>query len=46
MLTLQGYSQEEIVELLSETSVRAIEGVLHRRRTHEQEFLRKGRRQA
>ncbi|MEU5549037.1 hypothetical protein ABZ738_04640 [Micromonospora sp. NPDC047793] len=35
-LTIDGYSQEEIVELLNETSVRAIEGVLHRWRKKEQ----------
>lgn len=29
-LTVDQYSQEEIVELLGETSVRAVEGVLHR----------------
>jgi len=34
-LAIDGYSQEEIVELLDETSVRAIEGVLHRWRTKE-----------
>ncbi|MEU5553625.1 hypothetical protein ABZ738_28030 [Micromonospora sp. NPDC047793] len=34
-LTLDGYSQEEMVELLGETSVRAIEGVLHRWRKKE-----------
>jgi DNA-directed RNA polymerase specialized sigma24 family protein len=28
--TLDGYSQEEIVEMLDETSVRAVEGVVHR----------------
>jgi hypothetical protein len=34
-LTLDGYMQEEIVELLGESSVRAVEGVLHRWRTKE-----------
>ncbi|MFY1573333.1 hypothetical protein ACN26Z_00365 [Verrucosispora sp. WMMD703] len=34
-LTLDGYSQEEMVELLGETSVRAVEGVLHRWRKKE-----------
>jgi DNA-directed RNA polymerase specialized sigma24 family protein len=32
-LTIDGYSQEEIVELLGERSVRAVEGVLYRWRT-------------
>ena len=35
-LTIDGWSQEEILELLDETSVRAIEGVLHRWRKKEQ----------
>ena len=39
VLTLVGYSQEEIVELLGETSVRAVEGVLHRWRIREQQRL-------
>jgi hypothetical protein len=34
-LTLDGYSQEEIVELLGESSVRAVEGVLYRWRIKE-----------
>jgi len=34
--TLIGHSQEEIVEMYAETSVRAVEGVLHRWRTREQ----------
>ena len=34
-LTIDGYTQEEIVELLEETSVRAVEGVLHRWRKKE-----------
>ncbi|WP_152989874.1 hypothetical protein [Frankia sp. ACN1ag] len=34
-LTIDGYSQEEIVEILHEPSVRAVEGVLHRWRTQE-----------
>jgi hypothetical protein len=34
-LTIDGYSQEEIVELLNEFSVRAVEGVLYRWRTKE-----------
>jgi DNA-directed RNA polymerase specialized sigma24 family protein len=34
-LTVDGYSQEEIVELLGETSIRAVEGVLHRWRKKE-----------
>ncbi|WP_203941540.1 sigma-70 family RNA polymerase sigma factor [Spirilliplanes yamanashiensis] len=35
-LTIDGYTQEEIVELLDEVSVRAIEGVLYRWRQKEQ----------
>lgn len=35
-LTIDGYSQEEIVEVLGETSIRAVEGVLHRWRKKEQ----------
>jgi DNA-directed RNA polymerase specialized sigma24 family protein len=35
-LTIDGYSQEEIVEMLGETSVRAVEGVMHRWRKKEQ----------
>jgi transposase len=35
-LTLAGYSQDEIVELLGETSIRAVEGVLYRWRKEEQ----------
>jgi hypothetical protein len=34
-LTIDGYSQDEIVEMLGEQSVRAIEGVLYRWRTKE-----------
>jgi hypothetical protein len=34
-LTIDGYSQEEIAELLGEQSVRAVEGVLYRWRTRE-----------
>jgi hypothetical protein len=41
-LTLAGYRQDEIVEMLDETSVRAVEGVLHRWRTEEKKRLRKG----
>ncbi len=38
-LKLQGYSYEEIVELLDEASIRAVEGVVHRWRKKEQELL-------
>lgn len=41
-LTLDGYTQEEIVELLDETSIRAVEGVLYRWRTKEQALTRAG----
>ncbi|MFC7529769.1 RNA polymerase sigma factor [Actinoplanes sp. GCM10030250] len=41
-LTIDGYSQEEIVELLAETSVRAVEGVLHRWRAKERSRRRGG----
>jgi hypothetical protein len=41
-LTIDGYSQEEIVELLGEPSVRAVEGVLYRWRTKERQRLGKG----
>lgn len=41
-LTVDGYSQEEIVELLGETSVRAVEGVLYRWRAKEQQRLSEG----
>ena len=40
-LGLDGYTQAEIVEMLGETSVRAIEGVLYRWRINEQELLRR-----
>jgi hypothetical protein len=40
--TLQGYTQPEIVEMLSETSVRAVEGVMHRWRAPEAERIRRG----
>ncbi|WP_067067758.1 hypothetical protein [Carbonactinospora thermoautotrophica] len=40
-LTIDGYSQEEIVELLDETSIRAVEGVLYRWRIKEQGRMRK-----
>jgi len=39
MLTLQCYSQDEIAEILG-ISVRAVEGVLHRWRTHERKLLK------
>ena len=41
-LKLDGYSQEETVELLAERSVRAVEGVLHRWRTQYKDHLRGG----
>ncbi|MEU4421076.1 hypothetical protein AB0F81_10640 [Actinoplanes sp. NPDC024001] len=41
-LLIDGYSHEEIVELLGETSVRAVEGVLHRWRTKERSQRRGG----
>jgi hypothetical protein len=36
-LTVDGYSQEEIVEPLGEASVRAVQGVLYRWRTKERQ---------
>lgn len=39
-LTIDGYAQEEIAEMLGETSIRAIEGVLYRWRTREQRHIR------
>lgn len=42
VLTLAGYSHQEIVELLDETSVRAVEGVLHRWRVKEKRKLQIG----
>lgn len=41
-LTIDGYSQEEIVELLNEVSVRAVEGVLYRWRTKEKPTVQGG----
>jgi DNA-directed RNA polymerase specialized sigma24 family protein len=41
-LTIDGYSQEEIVEALGETSTRAVEGALYRWRTKEQRRLKGG----
>jgi hypothetical protein len=41
-LTIDGYSQEEIVELLNEVSVRAVEGVLYRWRTKEKPAAHEG----
>ncbi|MFI7449620.1 hypothetical protein ACIBQX_19135 [Nonomuraea sp. NPDC049714] len=41
-LTLDGYSQEEIAELLGEASVRAVEGALYRWRKTEQEHALEG----
>jgi hypothetical protein len=41
-LTIDGYSQDEIVEMLGEQSVRAIEGVLYRWRTKEQGRMGEG----
>jgi hypothetical protein len=40
-LLMAGYSQAEIVELLGETSVRAVEGVLYRLRTREKNWLQR-----
>ncbi len=41
-LTIDGYTQEEIVELLDETSVRAVEGALYRWRAREKRHLQGG----
>ncbi|MEU6424293.1 hypothetical protein ABZ860_00230 [Microbispora sp. NPDC046973] len=41
-LTIDGYTQEEIVELLDETSVRAVEGALYRWRAREKRHLQRG----
>ncbi|MFF0870152.1 RNA polymerase sigma factor [Nonomuraea sp. NPDC003560] len=41
-LTLDGYSQEEIAELLGEASVRAVEGALYRWRKSEQQHASEG----
>jgi DNA-directed RNA polymerase specialized sigma24 family protein len=41
-LTLDGYSQEEIAEMLNEPSGRAVEGVLYRWRIKEQAQIREG----
>jgi hypothetical protein len=41
-LTVDGYSQEEIKEILGAKSARAVEGVLHRWRTKEKQHLGKG----
>lgn len=41
-LTIDGYSQDEIVEMLDEQSVRAVEGVLYRWRTKEQGRIGEG----
>jgi hypothetical protein len=41
-MKLLGYSYEEIVEILEETSVRAVEGVVHRWRTGEKQRLTEG----
>ncbi|GGT43628.1 sigma-70 region 4 domain-containing protein [Nonomuraea spiralis] len=41
-LTIDGYSQEEIAELLGEASVRAVEGALYRWRKIEQQHLPEG----
>ena len=41
-LKLDGYSQEETVELLAERSVRAVEGVLYRWRTQYKGHFRGG----
>ncbi|MFI6927445.1 hypothetical protein ACIBIZ_46465 [Nonomuraea spiralis] len=41
-LTIDGYSQEEIAELLGEPSVRAVEGALYRWRKIEQQYAPEG----
>ncbi len=41
-LTIDSYSQEEIVELLGERSVRAVEGVLYRWRTQHKDRVQGG----
>jgi transposase len=41
-LTVDGYTQEEIAEVLGEKSIRAVEGVLHRWRKKEQHRRGKG----
>lgn len=41
-LTLDGYSQQEIADLLGEASVRAVEGALYRWRNKEQQRLGEG----
>jgi DNA-directed RNA polymerase specialized sigma24 family protein len=41
-LTIDGYSQEEIAELLDEDSIRAVEGVVHRWRKKERNELKGG----
>ncbi len=41
-LIIDGFSQEEIVELLGERSVRAIEGVLYRWRTQHKDRMQGG----
>ena len=41
-LKLDGYSQEEIVELLAERSVRAVEGVVYRWRTQYKDHMKGG----
>lgn len=41
-LTIDDYSQEEIVELLAESSVRAVEGVLYRWRTQQKNHIQGG----
>lgn len=41
VLRMDGYSHAEIVEILGETSVRAVEGVLHRLRTSERSRMQR-----
>jgi hypothetical protein len=41
-LTIDGYQQDEIAELLGETSVRAVEGVLYRWRVQEKQRMQGG----
>lgn len=41
-LTIDGYSQEEIIELLGERSVRAVEDVLYRWRAQHRDHMQGG----
>lgn len=42
MLTVEGYRQDEIAEMLGEPSARAVEGVLHRWRARQRKLLQGG----